>query len=261
MNTKNNKNNTEIIDTLETSYGFINVMQFDNGNRYFTHSDNKNLKPEKWTSLKANLLIRFLADLEDKLIINNVKKLNNYLEPLQEKSKYFIKEIKHLESGKTMDYIEFKKEFSNSQFAKNNNLTFKDITPDIILDYVKTNQNNWEIKLEDNNSNNSLFDNDKNDVVDMFQNDMKNNQFEGSKNVSKKLFTKDEIIKLNLYLDNEKEDVKSNYGIKRNFNSQWNTETSKSLDKYIKYYDDVVNKKSTSNNNNVVSNNSNSLEL
>ena len=261
MNTKNNKNNTEIIDTLETSYGFINVVEFDNGNRFFTHSDNKNLKPEKWTSLKANLLIRFLANLEDKLIINNVKKLNNYLEPLQEKSKYFIKEIKHLETGKTMDYIEFKKLFSKSNFAKENNLDFKSISQDIILDYVNNNKDNWSIKLEDNNSENSLFDNDKNEVIDMFQNDMKNNQFEGSKNVSKKLFSKDEIIELNNHLDNEDKSVKMKYGIKRNFNNQYNTETSKSIDKYRRYFEDVVNKKSTSKNNNVVSSNSNSLEL
>ena len=263
MNTKNNnKNNTEIIDTLETSYGFINVMQFDNGNRYFTHSNDKNLKPEKWTSLKANLLIRFLANLEDKLIINNVKKLNNYLEPLQEKSKYFIKEIKHLETGKTMDYIEFKKLFSKSNFAKENNLDFKSISQDIILDYVKTNQNNWAIKLEDNNSENSLFDNDKNAVVDMFQNDMKNNQFEGSKNVSKRLFNNPMAIKFKAWYPNNKDTARNKYDIHRNLNMKYNTENSNEIDKYIKCYEnEIENKKSISKNNNLVSNNSSSLEL
>ena len=160
-----------------------------------------------------------------------------------------------------MNYVEFKKLFSKSNYAKENNLTFKTISQDIILDYVNNNLDNWSVKLEDNNSDNSLFDNDNNDVVDMFQNDMKNNQFESSKNVSRRLLKDDEIIELNKHLSNEDKSVKMKYGIKRLFNSEWNTENSKSLDKYIKYFDDVVNKKSTSKNNNVVSSNSNSLEL
>lgn len=255
MNTKNNnKNNDKILETIITPSG-DNLLVKSRDNIYYLYLENSNYKltPNKFLSL-------FIKD--NKLILDEFPKIVKLLK-LNEisKPKYFIKEIKHLETGNTMDYVQFKKEFSNSPYAKNNNLTFKDISQDIILDYVKTNQNNWEIKLEDNNSDNSLFDNDNNAVVDMFQNDMKNNQFEGSKNVSKRLFSSDEIIKLNNSLDSETEDVKSNYGIKRNFNSQWNTETSKSLDKYIKYFDDVVNKKSTSKNNNVVSNNSISLEL
>ena len=75
------------------------------------------------------------------------------------------------------------------------------------------------------------------------------------------MFTKDEIIKLNNSLDVEDEAVKITYGIKRNFNREWNTETSTAIVKYIKYYDDIVDHKSTSNNNNVVTNNSVSLEL
>ena len=262
MNTKNNNKNTQIIDTFKTSFGVVNVVEFTNNkNRFFTHSENENLDVKKWNTINANLLIRLLSKLDDKKIINNIKKFSNYLEPLKEKSKYFIKEIKHLESGQSFEYIPFKKEFSNSQYAKDNNLTFKNITQDIILDYVNNNKDNWSIKLEDNNSNNSLFDNDKNDVVDMFQNDMKNNQFEGNKNVSKRLFNNPMTIKFKAWYPNNK-DTARKYDIHRQLNMKYNTENSKAIDKYIKCYEnEIENKKPISNNNNLVSNNSISLEL
>ena len=255
MNTKNNnKNNDKILEKIITPSGDnLLVKSRDNQNYLFLENSNYKLTPNKFLSLfiKDNKLI-----LDDFPKIVKLLKLNEVSKP-----KYFIKEIKHLETEKTMNYVEFKKLFSKSNYAKENNLTFKTISQDIILDYVNNNLDNWSVKLEDNNSDNSLFDNDNNAVVDMFQNDMKNNQFEASKNVSRRLLKDDEIIELNKHLSNEDKSVKMKYGIKRLFNSEWNTENSKSLDKYIKYFDDVVNKKSTSKNNNVVSNNSVSLEL
>ena len=82
-NFKNNNKKTKIIDTIETSYGFINVNEFiDNGNRFFSYSEDKKLDAKKWQSINTNLLIKLLSELEDKLIVNNVKKFMSYLEPI-----------------------------------------------------------------------------------------------------------------------------------------------------------------------------------
>ncbi len=95
----------------------------------------------------------------------------------------------------------------------------------------------------------------------MFQNDMKNNQFEGSKNVSKRLFNNDMSIEFKEWYPNNKDTART-YGIDRNLNMKYNTKNSKEIDKYITCYEnEIENKKSTSNNDNVVTNNSVSLEL
>tara|TARA_R100000234_G_scaffold108695_1_gene80221 strand:+ start:240 stop:1004 length:765 start_codon:yes stop_codon:yes gene_type:complete len=254
MNTKNNNKNTDkILETIITPSGDnLLVKSRDNQNYLYLENSNFKLTPNKFLSL-------FIKD--NKLILDEFPKIVKLLK-LNEvsKAKYFIKEIKHLETGKTMDYIQFKKEFSKSNYAKNNNLNFKNISQDIILDYVKTNQNNWDVKLEDNNSDNSLFDNDKNDVIDMFSNDMENNQFEGNKNVSKRLFNNPMAIRFKAWYPNNK-DTARKYDIHRNLNMKYNTENSNEIDKYIKCYENEIENKSVSNNNNLVSNNSVSLEL
>lgn len=258
MTTKNNNKNTDkTLETILTPSG-INLLVKSRENQHYLYLENSNFKltPNKFLSL-------FIKD--NKLIVDDFPKIVKLLKLNEisgdKKPKYFIKEIKHLESKKTMNYIEFKKLFSNSSYAKNNNLTFKNITQDIILDYVNNNKDNWSIKLEDNNSDNSLFDNDENDVVDMFQNDMKNNQFEGSKNVSKRLFNNDMSIEFKEWYPNNK-DTARKYNIDRNLNMKYNTKNSKEINKYITCYEnEIENKKSTSNNDNVVTNNSVSLEL
>ena len=82
-NFKKNNKEVKIIDTFKTSFGFIKVKEFsDNGNRFFSYSENEKLDDKNWQSLNANLLIKLLSELDNKLIINNVKKFMSYLEPM-----------------------------------------------------------------------------------------------------------------------------------------------------------------------------------
>ena len=94
----------------------------------------------------------------------------------------------------------------------------------------------------------------------MFSNDMENNQFEGNKNVSKRLFNNPMAIRFKAWYPNNK-DTARKYDIHRNLNMKYNTENSNEIDKYIKCYENEIENKSVSNNNNLVSNNSVSLEL
>ncbi len=145
MTTKNKTKNTDkTIETILTPSG-INLLVKSREDQHYLYLENSNFKltPNKFLSL-------FIKD--NKLIVDDFPKIVKLLKLNEisgdKKPKYFVKEIKHIQTNKTMNYIEFKKEFSKSSYAKNNNLTFKNITQDIILDYVKINQNNWSVKLK-----------------------------------------------------------------------------------------------------------------
>ena len=248
-NFKNNNKEIKIIDTFKTSFGFIKVNEFsDNGNRFFSYSEDEKLDAKKWQSINANLLIKLLSELDDKLIINNVKKFMSYLEPINlfYKSKVLDKSDNKTYSMKHFENM-VKKHLGIDSIS---NADLLNIINDVETDFQLVDELGSQTKK-------SSFEKIKNKV----NNNVVNNTFEGSNNTSKRLFTNDMAINFKTWYPNNK-DTARKYNIERNLNMKYNTENSSEIDKYIKCYEnEIENKKSTSNNNNLVSNNSVSLEL
>ena len=171
-NFKNNNKKTKIIDTIETSYGFINVNEFiDNGNRFFSYSEDKKLDAKKWQSINTNLLIKLLSELEDKLIVNNVKKFMSYLEPIN----LFYK-------SKVLDRSD-NKTYSMNHFENmvKKHLGIDSISNEDLLNIINDVETDFQLVDElGSQTKKSSFEKIKNKV----NNNVVNNSFEGSKELS-----------------------------------------------------------------------------
>ena len=250
---KYNKNTTKnslakTIDTFNSpSIGNVEVVQFDNGNRFF-RVDNR--------TLKTNDLIRLLVNLDSDKLKNNLVKLNSYLQAVD---LFYSKKVLDNEDGKTYTMKHFenlvKKQQGVSTITKEDLLL---VINDKKLDFILVDELGSQTKK-------SSFDK----IAKKVENNVINNTFEGTNNISESgmgTISGDQIIKdmglnntrvlkgseIELFkawyeVNNNKGLAFKKYGIKRNFNTSYNKSSSKALIKYVNCYDNEVSQYSGNN--------------